>query len=153
MEELLPLLILLFSGQKDKTPNFTEQCKAIFGSVIFDNMSLGKWKAKDIANMIEKFQTLQKNNVLGNIQKGQLNINTISQLCNLFQIKMPKGLDFNTISNLANLASTFQMNNTNNAKKDGSQTEKDKSLQNPLAPIIQIANADIIYILTDYLCA
>ena len=130
MEELLPILLLLFSGQKDKTPQFTEQCKAVFGSAIFENMSLGKWKAKEIADMIER-------------------------LCKIFKIKMPKGLDFNTVLNLSNLASTLKMGaGSNQTKKDVSNTNcTETSLKNPLAPIIQIANADIIYILTNYLSA
>lgn len=154
MEELLPILLLLFSGQKDKTPNFTEQCKAIFGSAIFENMSLGKWKAKEIADMIEKLQHLQKNNVLNNLQKGNININTLAELGKLFKVQMPKGLDFNTILNLKNLASTLKMTADTQRKKDESSTNcTDTSLKNPLAPIIQIANADIIYILTNYLSA
>lgn len=152
MEKLLPLLLLLFSGQTDKTPNFTEQCKAIFGSAIFEDMSLGKWKAKEIANMIAQLQSLQKNNIFGNLQKGKLNLDMLSQLCQLFQIKMPKGLDFNTISNLTNLATSLKISNTN-TKKDACTDNTHTSLQNPLAPIIQIANADIIYILTNYFTA
>lgn len=150
MDELLPLLILLFSGQKDKTPNFTEQCKAIFSSAIFDNMSLGKWKAKDIAHMIDQMQSLQKNNVLKGLQTGNINLNTLAQVCNLFNIKMPKGLDFNTIFNLKNLASTLQMGGQQQTKKDVSSIQEDTSYTNPLAPIVQVANADIIYILTNY---
>lgn len=150
MDELLPLLLLLFSGQKDKTPNFTEQCKAIFSSAIFDNISLGKWKAKDIAKMIDQMQCLQKNNVLQNLQVGNINLNTLAQVCNLFNIKMPKGLDFNTIFSLKNLASALQMGGQQNAKKDVSALQEDTSYKNPLAPILQVANADIIYILTNY---
>lgn len=155
MEELLPILLLLFSGQKDKTPQFTEQCKAVFGSAIFENMSLGKWKAKEIADMIERLQCLQKNNVLNNLQKGNFNINTLAEICKIFKIKMPKGLDFNTVLNLSNLASTLKMGaGSSQTKKDVSNTNcTETSLKNPLAPIIQIANADIIYILTNYLSA